>query len=121
MPFKLMREVIKVTARRLGYVPLAEMAAALAERDKIELELQHKTRNLQSQLVLRAQLEKQIAFLQELELAHARNESGTQQAVDKLDKITSNLLDMMKSVWPEAYNLDAPPEGEAERKEVHAA
>lgn len=120
MPLKLIRDCTTAVFRRMGYVPISEMRAALAEKDKVEQELRHKTRNLEQQVIHRDRLESELGFLRELELAHARNESGTQQAVDKLDKITGNLIAMMQSVWPEAHSL-TPAHGEAEQEEAKAA
>lgn len=119
MPLKLMRDCTNYLARRAGYVPAAEMEQALAERDKIQEELLLKTRNLQSQILLRDRMEQEVNFLRELQLAHARNESGTQQAVEKLDNITKNLVAMMQSVWPEAYSLE--PSQEATEEVAEAA
>lgn len=119
MPVKLVRDCATYMFRWMGYVPISEMQAALAEKDKVEQELRLKTRNLEAQIVHRDRLENELAFLRELELAHATNSSGTQQAVEKLDKITNNLLEMMQSVWPEAITLtDDAPEGHREEAEA---
>lgn len=105
MPFKLLRDGIDSLAKRAGYIPVAEMKAALAAKDAVEQELRHKTRNLEHQIFCRDRLEKELAWLKELQLAHANRESGTQRAVAHLDRITTNLLDMMKDVWPDALHL----------------
>ncbi len=98
--------LVRLLAKRFGLVPLAEMQAALAEKERIETELRHRTRNLEHQVCLRDRLEKEVTFLRELQLAHARNESDTHKAVTRLDDITNNLIDMMKNVWPAAHALD---------------
>lgn len=112
-------------ARKCGYVTRNEMQAAvtavLAEKNTLEGELKHKNRNLQNQITLRDRLEREIEFLRQLELAHAKKESGVQQAVSRIDAITGNLLAFMQSVWPEAHALDHDPtQATQETKETAA-
>lgn len=120
MPFRFPARVFDAIARRLGYVPRAEMVAALAAKDRIEQSLLHKTRGLQQQVSLRNRLENEVQFLRELELARASGNSGVQQAVDRIDAIASNLLGFMQSVWPEAHDLELPGQETEETKEVAA-
>lgn len=92
-------------AWQFGYVKLSEMISAIDIKTVAEKELRHKTRNLEQQLMLRDRLETEIDFLRKLELAHARRDSGICDAVNRMDTITENLLQMMRSVWPEANTL----------------
>lgn len=105
MPHRIPAKLFDKVARLCGYVPATEMAAALAEKEKLEGELRHKNANLRSNIYLRDRLEKEVEFLRRLELAHANKESGTQQAVERIDAITDRLLEFMQSVWPEAHDL----------------
>jgi len=116
MPFRLIKSGVNFLARWAGYVPISEMEAALQAKDATEQELRHKTRGLEQQIYYRDRLEKELDWLKELELAHARKESGTQRAVEELDRITNNLLDMMRDVWPDALQLE-----DTAVEEAHAA
>lgn len=99
MPFRVLSAAMDNVARRLGYVPKHE-------HDQLIAKLEHKTRNLEAQIVYRDRLEKEIGFLRELELIHARKESGTQQAVQKLEDITSRLTVLMQDNWPSELLLE---------------
>lgn len=111
MPFRIPARLFDAVVRKLGYVPAAEMAAALADKEKLEGELRHKNSNLRHQIYLRDRLEKEVEFLRQLELAHANRESGIQRACARIDTIADNLLDYMKSVWPDAHGVEDRPTG----------
>lgn len=110
-------------ARHAGYVTRAEMDAAVTvvidEKNKLEGELRHKNNNLRNQVYLRDRLEREVEFLRQLELAHARQESPVQKAVERIDAVTNKMLEFMQSVWPEAHNLD-PAQLTEETKETAA-
>lgn len=110
-------------ARKAGYVTRVEMqvavATVVAEKDRLEGELKHKNKNLQNTIYLRDRLEREVEFLRQLELAHAREESGTQQAVAKMDAVAEKLLEYMRSVWPDANDFD-PTQATEETRELAA-
>lgn len=80
----------------LGYVPRSVMDAELAERTKVEHELRRSKRDLEEQLSCRKLLEDQVSFLRELQLAHARKDSATQQAINRLDTLVGELSGIME-------------------------
>lgn len=100
-------------ARVRGYVPRAEMAEAVAvvgeAKDraiealaKVEQQLRHANRNLTQQVMFRDHLQKEIEFLRELERSHSRRDNTVWRAVDRIDLIAENLVNLMQSTWPHA-------------------
>ena len=119
MPFRIPGRILDTLVRAAGYVPVAEMHAALAKAAELEGELRHKNANLRNNIMLRDRLENELQFMRELELAHAKKESGVQQAVDRIDNITGKLLEMMQATWPAAI-VDDPTQATEETKEAAA-
>jgi hypothetical protein len=109
MAFPTPARLFDKVARWAGYVPRSEADEAVskitAEKHQLAGELRHKNSNLRSQIMLRDRLENELQFLRDLELAHAKKESGVQQAVDRMDAITGTLLEYMKTVWPDTPDL----------------
>lgn len=98
---------------KCGYVPAAKMRAAIAAMSQVEQALRHKTRNLEHQILLHKRLEKEVAFLRQIELFRAGNYSDTQKAVDKLDAVSVNLdklITILREVYPEAYKVETVAE-----------
>lgn len=105
----LLGNVVRSVARVAGFVPIAEMRAKLAEKDAqlattdgVEKEFRHAQRNLEHQLVLQDRMDREIAFLRELQLAHLKEDSDTQRAVSKIEAIADQLQAMMQDTWPAA-------------------
>ena len=110
-------------ARSAGYVRESTLVeavkAVVIEKDRLEEELRRKNRTLQLNINLRDRLETEVEFMRQLELSHARQDSGIEQAVAKLDAVANKTLELLRSVWPEVYGFDpAQVDQEVVRAEV---
>ena len=110
MVFKFIGRVVDRIARKAGYVPVAQLAAVIAEKEKTETELRHKTRNLEYTIETRNRMDQEIAFLRLLQLKQARGDSDTSKAVCRLEAVTAQLTGLMQDTWPAAITEDSPPE-----------
>jgi hypothetical protein len=79
----------------------------LKEKADTEAKLVHKTKSLEHTIALRNCLDSEVNFLRVMHLAYLNKESDTQKAVDKLETITNNLIEMMQNTWPAAL-VEAP-------------
>ncbi len=119
-------------ARVRGYVPRTEMTeavavvsgakdSAIASLAKVEQQLRHANRNLTQQVMFRDHLQKEIEFLRELERSHARRDNTVWRAVDRIDLIAENLVNLMQSTWPHAIvTLDDALADKSEKSDVPA-
>lgn len=107
MSFKVVGRIVDWCARRAGYVPAAEVAAALAERNGMEHMLLQKTHNLEQTIAMRNRMDEEISFLRALQLAHSNQSTGVQRAVSTLETTVAHLQALMQDTWPAAVT-EAP-------------
>jgi hypothetical protein len=97
-----------------GFVPIEELQKLQSEKAKeaadmgeVEKELRHVQKNLEHQIILRDRMDREIAFLRAMQLAHKAEDSGIQKAVSKMEAITNQLQTMMQDTWPAAITEEA--------------
>lgn len=106
MKFQVLSDACNRVASYLGYVPVAQLVAALEAHARVEKELLARVESLELTLSVRGQLTNAVTEIAAVQATNTRNASDTQKAVDKLDGISRSLLDMMKDTWPAAYDLE---------------
>ena len=124
----LFKRALDSLAQRMGYVPthVHEAAKAKAEEEKqqlltekaeVERDLRHKNKNLAHANSMHAHMEGEIQFLRNLQLTRNQENNETDNAVNRLDGVTTKLVAIIRHTWPEIHLPDVvPPDVDGEAK-----
>lgn len=81
--------------RRIGYVPASDLQEALTTQRVHDA----------AHAAEKKQLEEHIASLRQLQLARDNRDTGVQKAIDRLDAVTTKVIEMARETWPAADRM----------------